>query len=548
VSALPVVPTTGELDVPALALAGVPADAAARNALIHGLTLRALYALAARLSLVSGPDGDPYLVALVARAEARLGLTTEPAVPPPANSLLTPAWLWEARRLSSNQTRHPSTSSLASRQTVLAFLDYSLRDQRVANDGQLLKSLRLATNLSAWLAPVIGEGAANGALQAWADALTAQYASELNVPAPDASGLYYACAATISRAGPNGQEVLLHFDRDVRDSLRGLAGSGGYLAYVSDAPGDMTLVLLDPADPAPRTLAQASTLTLLGWSAAGQLLYLESVDEAGDRLQRYDPATGQTETLFDHLLDPQMSVTPAWSTNRTELGLSLVTGTTGGPRYDTAPVIVRVVDPVALEQLAPTGYGAWPGPDGQHAAYLLPGPSAADQTTTTVRVVKRGPLGRVVAEANHPSGTSFMTFVGFVNWAPDGQSIIYAASAADSSYVTYRLALAGGPPAVLAEAPAGEGTRAAIPFGFSADGRYLALVNLTAGGVSAMTALAWPPGPARTYAPLDGLNGAVWSPTGHTLAVASLGGLYLTDPATGAARWLAFEWCPQIGW
>jgi hypothetical protein len=511
--------------------------------------VQALYGLAARHTFITGPGGDPFLVALVARAEVGLGLSAATAALPPANNLLTPTWLWEMRflRNQSDTPRHPTVLSLAGRQQVWAFLDYVLRGQPVEADGQLLRTLNRARSVQDWLAEALETEAAEEALAKWAAALNEAYANEAG-NAPEAEGLYYGCEQAIYRVS-GGSASLVEDGVQVFGGFGTLAASGGYVAYLhSVLGGDQELGLVGPGGAETRTVASGGGIMLLGWSSAGQLLYIQQQEEPGATLFRYDPGTDRSEALFEQVSVSGLAFFPSWSADRTAVGVSRVRPNSPGEGVTAVPMVVRVVDPVSAVILGAAGSGTWLSPDGQYAAYMTGSPGTAEgeaARTTIVRVVALDQPDRVVAEGVHTFTEDAAGGLGLLLWTPDSRAIIYSNFYGENEAKAYQLSLDGGTLEPLTD-DAARGPY--LPLGFSADGQYLALAYLGDEGVARLSVRAWPTGPTHDYAPVGGLNGFAWSPAGHVLALPLSGGVYATDPESGAGTWVAMGECAVAGW
>jgi hypothetical protein len=85
----------------------------------------------------------------------------------------------------------------------------------------------------------------------------------------------------------------------------------------------------------------------------------------------------------------------------------------------------------------------------------------------------------------------------------------------------------------------------AFPLGFSADGRYLAFFDQRASDAErALLALDRETGTPQPL--LAGATAAAWSPSGHQLALAGPGKLFVTDPATGRHQWITGADCSPV--
>ncbi len=530
--------------------AGYPHDALAAEALTRSLTANLLAALASDLTQHGRGVQDYFFDALVARAEARLGLSSSnPGLAAPFEYVPFQD-LWALASERPLRARH---ADLSLRSQALDLLDYALAGQPSTFDGQLLHRLQRSANLGEWLGGVLGSGADQIESRWWEQRLAA-------LPAPPApldaefDGLPLACGVDVlvARAGAfvtvpgvTGQRLVLPGP---------LTLDGRYLSLLllgrSDAIG---LGIADLENQTWRRVKADLPASLLGWTTAGHLLYLDvhPDDDPSSfqrllRVQDYDPQTGASHPLLlESILQPWPVLQPwvesaAWSPQHDQLALAVMPGD-GRPH-------LWLVSPTdgQIRPLAVTGTSPAYSPDGSRLAIVAGADPLADVlepgwhldvidlVTEAVRTVVTPQPPRLLGQIGQ---------VGGLAWSPDGQWLSYVvlSSGADVSVFAVPSAGAGQPVLLnIDHAPL-------YPLGFSADSRYLASISyglrgslnevvvfdLQAPAVEGVLQ------PVATYP----AQSVAWSSGGHTLLIAGTTGLYALDPATGAYQRLTTRTC-----
>jgi hypothetical protein len=323
-----------------------------------------------------------------------------------------------------------------------------------------------------------------------------------------------------------------------------LSPNGGSLAFAFALDGARAyLNLADVNSGGVNPVSTGGAFVVLGWADDDRLLYLRRADsDPPDRfwLMSYRRSTGDSQQLVGLPVAAVRIERPAWSADRERLALTLAVAEGSDV---VGPVMVSVAEPDQVTWLAPEGHGVALSPDGSWAAYVddaayVGGPvqfgtnvELIDLHTDTYRSLVTG------AELN--LGSRPVSIV-HLTWSPDSRQLVFAAYGQSRDAGLFVAAADGSGLRRLAYLDSG-----AVAPRFSADGRYLSYHNRAAPNDGALDVVELASGAASAYGPA--FSGA-WSPTGHLLAVAGTSGIYVTDPATKATRWLSFDACYQVEW
>jgi hypothetical protein len=557
-------PDPRRLVVAAPSLAGRPHDDLARQALTRSLAASALAYVAGELTGSARRPADDFLDALIAREEIRLGLSAPaaPRLPPPA--YVPPEDLWHAEALPPDAT---PADDLARRWQALAFLDFALAGQPPQVDGRLLVALRRRERFDDWL-DTASVGSGGEVLAAWRQRLHAEFEGATTIPLSALDGLAYHCpdGAWLIRAGRR-QPLVPGLGRGapVLDPA-GLSPDGRHLAVTAwSAEGWIRLELYDLETGARQVVVSSPNLSLVGWTAAGELLIyaLLPPDEpsAGIGLWRLRPDAPEPRLVLASAVNPALSgLLPQGSAGRGLLGLTLV-----DPPVALRPALLSLADEVSLRPLSPGfGFGPALAPDASAVAFVSRPVSPAGLPTAAIGIewqaqdpgapAQSGLLAAGLARDGVPP-----TYAASLHWSPDGQALAFVASG--DGYGT-RLFLFDRAAQALTQVAGGRG-HYLLPLRFSADGRYLAYLQNVGSepflwwivrdlSTGLETRHAFDFGHLRRIQtgllqPISSGVGA-WSPAGHLLAVSSPAGLFVTDPATNDRRWLTLEPCGRVVW
>jgi WD40 repeat protein len=539
--------------LPSPQLAGYPHDEAAAAALIRATAVHLLGYLAEELFPPRRIGENYFFDALLARAEVRLGISAPPTVEITPYEFAPPAQLWQDNRASPR-------SDLPFRLQALSFLDFALAAQPASAELRLLRNLRRQSNLDDWLAASLDVEAAP-LVEAWVASVTAGFASSAT-PWERLDGLAYACEGSAGLVREGRLHTLPLAGGSLWLSPHGLSPDGTRLAVV--APGvqfesQLQLQILD-LNGSDVQLVSEGGFWPLGWSASGQLVYLSQGGEAGEetcgdfpcRLRAYDPATGRDYDVIRQPVSPSLGIflggLSLWSPDRSALGLTLTDDSPEGESR-AVPAIVSLIDPVQALIPAREGHSPVLSPDGTRVAVIVGGAiwDSNPPSRTSLEVVDletQATTTLLTSEALAAEGQPELILG--AEWSPDGAVLAVLTSGEQNSLLL--LPTDGNPPRTLATST----DSFPIPLGFSADSRYLAALNMSGdrGGLrlydlhtdggEIFIAAAW------GYEFFSKF--AAWSPTGHLLAVAGPGGLYVTDPATGEFYWINSHRACRLAW
>jgi hypothetical protein len=557
---LPMVPrgADGTYRLPAPSLAGRPADAAAQAAYTRALTAQLLGLLAGEAAGRPRSATDYFLDAIVARAEARLGLSSGGAGGWQPYDYVSPDNLWQQTR----PLYSGPAAGLAERQQVVELM--TLAGLSAADEGRLLANTRRADagGLVNWLGQIIGRPAALRLVQD----RKARLQASLPAPGPDdwalAEGLTLACADGLSvvRAGAPrlvlpeamgaGQlragERLFAEDRlfpgEWSPDGRYLALTVVYPTRVASSTPSTGLAVLDAATGAVTAVARAEGMFDLGWSAEGELLFVRYAPEAGDMtslsLLGYHPATGALRNLLPDSVRLFSLAASSWSVDHGALALTV----SPIPPY-TSAAIVTLGPEAVVQALGEQGYAFAPvfapgsTPTGGRAAFLTGAQAGFPVGAWELNVIDLATqaVSTVLKSADLVGGSTDVVFA--IEWSPDGKHIVFQV-APEGRFV-----------AVTPETGQWRDWTGVpgVPADFSADGRHLMAMESTGVGQMLVYSLleldAVPDAPAHRFV----ARGVVWSPAGHRLALANDLGVFVLDPDTQAYAWLRAGAC-RLSW
>jgi hypothetical protein len=528
--------------LPSLMLAGRPHDQAAQAALVRSTTVNLLAYVATELAQSSRSGSGDYLDALIARAEIRLGLSPAPAWRPSPAAYLPPEALWPFSRIGETRARR---ADLAARLQALAFLDFALGDRLPSAEGALLRRIRFHPRLDTWLSDNLSvDGPA--LVERWAAQTTAAFAVLAPPHWDELEGLAYVCqdGAWLVRGG---QPTPLPAAGPRTWLLRhALSADGQYLAVVEATSSTVSQIrVINLSDHSSQVVASAGLGLPLGWTPAGDLLYLTQANGPFSsmfayELRLYDPRTQLNLALSADPLVTPWDYRPTWSADRTLMAVTLVQNASDDSEaLVTAPGVISFKTTLQALRLAAYGYAAAIAPDGRLLAYV-DGPLARDGLSGQAGEIK---LVSTLTQAVYPlaaSGPTDFYDVSALHWSPDSRQLAFQAHAANGRASLYLVTLPDGNPAKAVLQPLDTTTEAVELGGFSADGRYLAAQHYEQ---SRSETLVFELDTGQSTRYLGGGSTMPWSPRGHLLALAGPGGLYVADLGTGEVQWVRRGLC-----
>lgn len=542
--------------LPSLQVAGLPVEEAASDHLQRAIAVHGLRFLAQQLAGLGQDGQDVYLDALIARAEARLGLSPAFHYDPPPNGYVPPPGLW-SRGLAGRAVDVPA--DLSYRLQALAFLNFALAAAPADTEGALLHGLRRQLGLLPWLQAALGPEAARLPAD-WTARVIRSSAPGAPLAWQRLDGLTYTCddGAWLIRA--HGLQSLWSDNNGQPFVASSLSADGRYLATLRfstfNAIGQLRVLEVDTGRT--RLVAQGRFIAVLGWSADNRLHFLQSEAFAGAqrgvRLMRYEPgANARSRPVIPNVVRP-VGLAPAgagqanWSPDRMALVLTAnVAAPEHAPRWAAIHVRLAAANSEGgpeIELLAEGGYAPLLAPDGAHAVYgrelagravlelqalaTRAGRTLVTATEATLRAAGTGPPERLLPMA----------------WSPDGRQLVFMATGA--SYGD-RLFSVGSDGQGLRPLSGVDAAGWVTPLGFSADGRYLAHFAVSSEDPTARLKVTdTSTGQQQEFTAFPG--SVAWSGDGHLLALAAEEGVYVLDPATGDRRWLAFQTCQRVSW
>jgi Tol biopolymer transport system component len=516
-------------------LAGVPHDEAASQALVRAITSDLLGQLAAETAGTNRAQFAYFLDVLVARAEARLGLSATPAYQPTLAEYVPVTALWRDVVGNGGGPR----PAVAPRLAGLWFLNEILGERLPTADAGLLATVREAPDLVTWLeggAQIDGEAA----IEQWEAAMTSQLAAAAPADWRLLQGLAYTCAGNAWLVAARGPQLL---PQETGQSWLGplsVSPDGLKIAAPTVLSDTNQLRLVDVLGMT-TTVVVPHTAYPLGWAATGDLVVVDQTPaEDGrmvNRLRVYNVTTGGFTPVTGMEL-AERSADPVWSANRQTLAFTL-TDAVGSRTSRTVPAIVAFDDPFSMVVAAWQGISPALSPDGRWLAYITT--QAADSLTiapTEARIevldLETNNIYPVLTLAELFNSRPVDQFTG-LSWSPDGTRLAAIASLGNFDFL-YALALETGTPNVIKSV-----SEVAVPIadfelvGFSADSQFLAVSN-SASTTRRLMVLDLEGAEAPVFA--ANADAAAWSPGGHRLAIANAAGLYVAEPDTGVVQWV----------
>ncbi len=548
----------GGYRLPAPSLAGRPADAAAQAAYTRALTAQLLGLLAGEAAGKPRSATDYFLDAIVARAEARLGLSAGGAGEWQPYDYVSPDNLWQQSR----PLYSGPPAGLAERQQVVELM--TLAGLSPDDEGRLLANTRRADagGLVNWLGGIIGRPAALRMVQD----RTAQLQAGLPAPGPEAwalaEGLTLACADGISVVQAGAPRLVLAealgagqlragerlfaedrlFPGEWSPDGRYLALTVVYPTRVASSAPSTGMAVLEAATGQVTAVTRAEGVFDLGWSAEGELIFVRYAPEAGDvtglSLLGYHPASGALRSLLPDSVRLFSLAASSWSVDHGALALTV----SPIPPY-TSAAIVRLDEEAVVQALGEPGYA--------FAPVFAPGSTAAAGRAAFLTGAQAGfPVGAwelnvidlatqavstVLKSADLVGGPTDVVFA--IEWSPD------------SKHIVFQVAPEGRFVAVTPETGQWRDWMGVpgVPADFSADGRHLLAMESTGVGQMLVYSLlelgAARDAPAHRFV----ARAAAWSPAGHRLALANDLGVFVVDPDTQAYAWLRAGQC-RLAW
>ncbi len=526
--------------LPSPQLAGVPHDEAASQALVRALTADFLGELAGDAGGTTRAQHFYFLDALVARAEARLGLSAAPPQQPALTEYLALDDLWGDTTGSTGGARRPV---VAPRLQAMWFLNAVLDDRLPSADAALLRAVRDARSLGDWLSAAQVDGPA--AMAAWEAEVTSVLAAAAPANWGQLRGLAYTCAGEawlVEAAGPRPlpRAAGEYWLGPVSVSPEGLHAA--VPAVISDT-GQLRLVNLETLT---TTVVVAHDAYPLGWAATGELVYVEQLPSTVDgrpvsRLRIYRVESG----VFGQVTGMEVAVPrdqPAWSANRQALAFTL-TDNALAVDARTLPAILAFDGTQQLTLAAWEGHAPTLSPDGRWLAYITNQVAGTLSTSAEARVELLDLETKAASVALGPADLPTERPVDLLtdlSWSPDGQRLALVArqGSDDHLYVLHLGETLSGPLKSITElaVPAASFQLA----GFSFDGELLAVAESAATGPRLLVLAVNAPG-APIFEATASL--AAWSPNDHLLAIANAAGLYVADPASSEVHWVAGGEC-----
>jgi hypothetical protein len=427
---------------------------------------------------------------------------------------------------------------------ALWFLNEVLGERLPSADAGLLATLGDAHDLADWLSTA-GQVDGQAEIETWETWLKDQLAAPVTDWRPLA-GLAYACGGNgwlVSADGPRPLPL------EVGQSWTGplsVSPDGAYLVaptVVSDT-GQLRLVTLSGMT---ATVIVPNDAYPVGWAATGELVYVEQRPSTGRMVNRLQVMT-VTPRGFVPVPVTGMEIVmrqggAAWSADRQALAITLTDGVAAADTR-TVPALVTFEDPFNLVLAAWEGRSPVVSPDGRWLAYIttqtagLRTLSAAEARVDLLDLETRA-VFTVLALADLPSDGPLDQLTALA-WSPDGSRLAVTANFGNADEL-FSVALDGAAPGAIEAV-----IKVPVPVedfqlvGFSADGQYLAAWEDSLPVTRLLVLdLAQPGG--RAFA--ANADSAVWSPTGHRLAIANAAGLFVADPTTGQTQWVAAGAC-----
>jgi hypothetical protein len=528
--------------------AGYPRDAAAAAALTRATSAQLLAALASELGANNRRNPDYFLDALIAREEQRLGLSGAPALALTPFEFISPVGLW---RMSGQGELAGMSDSLALRAQALSLVDFALEGQPPSVDAALLQHAGSYNDPAAWLESGLG-GDGRDVVQRWREAALAGWTAAAR---PGFEGLVMTCGPEALRVGADGLQRVSARPQGLLVVGAAVTDDGRKLAALISGRQTLKLVVYDLADGTQQPLPILRPAALLGWTPAGSLLFLDVHPANGSssywrrlRLRQYDPASGRYATLLDDSVVPIWSERGVWSPDRRILGLSIH----ASQDLEADPPRLALVAPddpntIGLIVLPQAGYAPSFAPDGKRLAAFSgsdPFLAGTDGTDWRLNVIdwQANQLTTVLTSDEIETGKYGQA--GALEWSPDGRWLSFVAIGSGTGPAAFLVPVEGGPARRLA---GGGDNHGAWPLGFSADGRFLALMvypGTPATNIVEVVDLAAPPDtpPKRFFA-----QAAAWSRTGHDLLLGGAAGLYAADAESGEVAWLWDTVCAGEG-
>jgi hypothetical protein len=538
---------------------GRPHDEAASQALRRALTVSGISYLADVIAGASRREADFFRDALVARAEVRLGLARTSSYTIRPEHYLPPSDLW----LISRGAHSDPTADLPYRMQALAFMDFFLAGSPASADGALLASRRTHAALAHWLADGFGPfGPAR--LASWEAEISAHFERLSTLDWSHLEGLAYAChdeavwALDQSWWVRDGRlQPISEALKPVRNwrslSAQGLSPDGRYLAFV-EFEVVSNLYLLDLHTDEMLLVNSSDDHNLLGWSAAGELVFAERRPRSGSQaagfyLMAYAPGADAPRQLADSTIETYWNLRPQWLPNRSAFALTMSL-----PRPDSegligmTPVLVAPGPPTELHPLAVGGHSPAFAPNGQSVAYVVQrddGGGALDFGADIILLDLNTRSERVLVSRQHLANAGRLpNVISALDWSPDGEHLSFMASGQSYGMRLFTIATSGRD---LREHTGHDPNANVWPAGFSADGRYLAYHEFGFSSSASRLSVVDLRSGSQQHVWVN-FGGATWAPHGRLLVVGNRWGIYVLDPATSALRWLSSDSCQQAVW
>jgi Tol biopolymer transport system component len=515
------------------------------------LQVQALSFLATRLDGQSQRTIDLFRDALIAREEIRLGLAQPVSAPMAPDTYLSPSALWDMTRRIETTT---PTAEVAYRLQALAFLNFVVNfttiGEQASTDAALLHTLRDERHLTGWLGAAPGSSVLEAAQLevAWAQQRRAGFERQWPADRGALDGLAFTCRNGLWLMRGSHLSQILMGGITATLAPHALSPDGRTLALADTINSSRAdLLLIDLGNEKVTTAAVGRGLRVLGWSAAGEVLYLQQSPQSGDpfytlELWRLAPG-GMPQPILPDTRFSAPSNPHVWSLDHRQLALALER-TSDDQLWTQSVGLLSVANGYFQTILAEGSQEAAYAPDGISLSFLqshIEPDNGYTHTTLELYTWSSAARRTLLSTADRDRLPDPFTFLLNQAWSPDGAHLALVASESSTPGTTvYLLRLSDGRLTRLLSDAGG-----LWPLTFAADGRYLATTTFADHAYGARTTVH----ELDTHQPQQYQGrGAAWSPDGHRLALANEAGVYVADPATGALAWVKSGDCGQVAW
>jgi len=512
-------------------LAGVPHDEAASQALVRAITVDLLGQLAAEAAGMNRGQHLHFLDALVARAEARLGLSATPPPQPTLTEYVPVTDLWQP---ATGFTGGIGPPSVTPRLQAVWFLDDALRERLPSVEAELLATVRQSPDLADWLA----RGAqldGQAAIARWEASMLGQLASAPPTDWSTLAGLSYVCSGDAWLIGADGPQPLPRAEGLVWDGPLSVSPDGTHIAAFATVSDTRQLQLVDMSG-ITTTVIVAHDAYPAGWAANGDLVYVDQTPSTIEgwsinRLRVYGRRWGATTPVTGMEVVNQR---PVWSADHRALAVTLMDSASLA-NARTVPAVITFDENFSLLLAAWEGHSPSLSPDGRWLAYITRQAAgvlteAPEAARVDILDLETGTVDTVLTLADLP-----VDQLVDLSWSPDGARLALVARQGSTDHLFDVTLIEAMPNRVASIREIAVPTASFHLAGFSSDSQYLAVAS-TSAPTTRLVVLDL--GAAAAPAFEANVSVAVWSPAGHQLAVANAAGLFIAQPATGETQWI----------